>query len=285
MKKRNQNEGHGIQKKTVRNMRCLLSLLFLLLSTAAGQAPAADGPALNDPNARLNDALVQARRSVRSFWEQFNSVTCIEKVTQEKLGKQGRVEHARRSTYDYLALLDVEKDGLSVEESRVEQGKASKPKNTPMLVTSGIPTLLLVFHPNYGEDFQYQLDGDQTERGKRLVKIRFRHVPGMRSTTALKLRGKNIPLDIQGTAWIDAETGAIHRIVAGLAAPLTDINLKSMQMDVYYGSQKFASGEDSYWLPSSATIDIQTERQHWRNIHQYSKYKRFTVKTEERVSR
>jgi len=56
-------------------------------------------------------------------------------------------------------------------------------------------------------------------------------------------------------------------------------------MEVNYGSQQFAAGEDFYWLPATAAIDIQTERQHWHNTHLYSNYKRFTVKTEDKVSR
>jgi hypothetical protein len=280
MKMQIQKMDRGCRKNTVRNLRRLPGLVLLIFCVSAGPALAAGDSSANDSNARLNDILTQARQSVALFWGQFKSVTCTEKVTQEKLGKQGKVEHAQKSTYDYLALLDVEKDELSVEESRLERGKASKTKSIPMLVTTGIPTLLFVFHPNYRQDFEYQLDGDQLEGGKRLVKIRFRHVPGTRSTTALNLRGKNLPLDLQGTAWIDPDTGAIHKIIAGLAAPMTDINLKAMQMEVNYGSQKFVAGEDFYWLPSIATIDIQTERQHWHNTHQFSQYKRFSINTE-----
>jgi hypothetical protein len=116
-----------------------------------------------------------------------------------------------------------------------------------------------------------------------LLQIRFNHIAGTRSTSALRLRGTDIPLDIQGTAWIDPGNGAIHRIVAEIAGPMTDINLKSLQMEVRYAQQTFTSGDAPYWLPSVAVIDIQTERQHWRNVHQYSNYRKFSVNTEDRI--
>jgi hypothetical protein len=49
--------------------------------------------------------------------------------------------------------MEVDQSGLSVEESRLEQGKPGKAKNIPMLVTSGVPALPLVFHPYYWESF------------------------------------------------------------------------------------------------------------------------------------
>ena len=118
---------------------------------------------------------------------------------------------------------------------------------------------------------------------QRLLRIRFEHIPGKRSTIALRLRGKDLPLEIQGVASIDPETGAIHEIVAGLSAPMSDINLKALEMDVHYDPQVFGTVADAYWLPSTATISIRTERQHWRNVHQYSNYKRFSVNSENKI--
>jgi len=278
---------HSKEKPLQKRLPCLHSqnrfhywpcVLILFLSPAFAAERATP-----DPDATLKDALVHARHSVNSFWGQFRSVTCVEKVTQEKLGKQGRIEHAQKATFDYLALMSVEQSGLSVEESRLEQGKAGKAKNVPMLITNGVPTLLLVFHPFYRESFRYELDGSPSPEGQ--VKIHFAHIAGTRSTAAVRLRGKDHPLEIQGTAWLDSATGFIHRIVAEIAAPMGDINLKSVQMAVNYAPMTFPAGNDPYWLPLTADIDIQTARQHWHNVHQYSNYKRFTVNTEDKVLR
>jgi hypothetical protein len=230
----------------------------------------------------LGDILMRVHKSVEDFWGKFGSVTCIEKVVQEKLGKQGKIEYNQKSTFDYLILLNAENNDLSVEESRLEQGN-SKTKRVPLLVTSGLPILLLVFHPYYEEDFRYTLEGDEFENGRRLVRIRFQHITGMRSTTALRLRGKDYPLDIQGVASIDPETGAICRVVAGIGEPIGDFNLKALEMDVRYESYQFPTDKGRYWLPSTATINIQSERQHWRNIHHFTNYKRFTVSSEDKV--
>jgi len=261
--------------------RTILLLCLSLLPAAGMAAGDPDAPA---SNATLNRILVQAHKSVGDFWQQFQSVTCVEKVAQEKLGKKGDIEYLRKSTYDYLVLSDENQDGFSLEESRLLQGKESKAQKVPLLITSGISTLLLVFHPFYAEDFSYRLDGEEMVGTQKLLRIRFEHIPGKRSTTALRLRGKDLSLEIQGVASMDPETGAIHRIVAGLSAPMSDINLKVLEMDVRYDPQAFGTAGDIYWLPSTAAINIQTERQHWRNVHQYSNYKRFSVNTENKMA-
>jgi hypothetical protein len=260
--------------------KTVFSFCLIILAPGA-KLFAEDAVPVSGPN--LNSTLMSARKSVESFWKQFGSVTCLEKVTQEKLGEKDKVEYEQKSTFDYPVLLNMDKDALIVEESRLQQGKKGKPKNIPLLITNGIPTLLLVFHPLYGEDFRYQLTGEELTDGNRLAKIRFEHIPGMRSTTALQLRGKDHPLDLEGTAWIDPEDGSIHRIIARIAVPMDDLNLKALDMDVRYDLHQFPSPNDAYRLPSTATINVKTRRRHWRNVHQYSNYKRFTINTEDKI--
>jgi hypothetical protein len=256
---------------------CLAILITKAMLSAAPELPANEAP--------IKDILALVQKSVETFWNQCGSVICVESVTQEKFGKHNKIEYKQKSTFDYLVLLNVEKDGLSVDESRMQQGKMGKAKNIPLLVAGGLPALILGFHPFYRESFHYELAGDEQADGHRLVKIQFKHIPGTRSTTALQLRGKDYPLDLQGVAWVDVDTGAIHKIVAGLSSPMIDLNFKSLEMEVCYAAHRFPSEEGIAWLPSTATIAIQTERQRWRNIHQYSNYKKFTVHTEDRVSR
>ena len=273
---RSQKEGPGPLSRIV---------LFFLLSMLPAAAMASGDSRTPASGATLNDILGQARKSVGEFWQQFGLVTCVESVAQQKLGTKGEIQSLRKSIFDYMVFLKAEPDDFSVEESRLLQGKESKAKNVPLLVTSGLPTLLLVFHPYYGDDFNYNLEGEEMADGRRLIRIRFAHIAGRRSTTALRLREQDYPLDIQGIASVDPETGAIQKIVAGLSAPMSEVNLKALEMDVRYDPQKFPAAENVYWLPSTATINVRTERQHWRNVHQFSNYKRFSVNTEIKISK
>ena len=113
--------------------------------------------------------------------------------------------------------------------------------------------------------------------GDGLAQVSFEQVAGRPSTCALTLKDRIYPLSLKGVAWIDRETGIIRRIKAGLISPLKDINIQSFDIDVVYKSQVFSSDKEMKWLPSIATIDVRTELQRWRNIHLFSKYKRFTV--------
>ncbi len=274
METRNFTEERGC-KPAVPLLAAALVSIAALFCTGTGMAADLD----------LENALTRATNTVETFWRQFPSVTCTETVTQEKLGKGGKIEYRQESIFDYLIFMNLEGNDLTVEESRLLQKSIGKSKNLPLLITSGFPTLLLVFHPYYQGDFRYQLNGDEVIGGKKLMRIQFEHIPGTRSTSALRLSGRDYPLDLQGTAWIDPETGAIRQMVARLESPMNDLNLKALNVKVLYEPHQFPTAPGAEWLPATATIDVETARQHWHNVHKFSDYKRFSVNSESTVAK
>jgi len=231
------------------------------------------------------DALLQkAGAQVGSFWDDVPSFSCMESVTHEKIGKNGKVEYSQDSLFDYLVITKTEEGDLTVEEVRLPQQKVvNKTKSPALLSTNGFPTLLLIFHPLHQTNYHFQVEPGNAEDG--LVSVRFEHIPGTRSTSAIMINGRLYPLDFQGTARIDAVTGAIRSMSAGLVAPMKDINIEKFRVEVTYTPQTFPADSSVRWLPSRAMVEIQTALQHWRNIHFYSQYKRFTVQAVEKASK
>ncbi len=225
----------------------------------------------------LDELLERTGRKVELYWQQIGSFTSTESVTQEKLGKKDKIEFRKETFFDYLALTRAVEDALVAEELRVPQRKELyKPNKPSVLSTNGFPTLLLIFHPKYQHNYQYQIETGNSE-GNNLIRVQFEHIPGTPSTCALALRDKIYPLELKGIAWIDAATGAIHKMTASLIAPMTDINIQAFDIEVEYQPQSFPSDPDAKWLPSTVAVDVRTALQHWRNTHLFSQYKRFTV--------
>lgn len=259
-------------------MRCMLRLLYgfaaavLFVSPSAAQLDARAGS--------LEDILSRTSARVIKLVDQFSNVQCTEKVEQQKLRADGKIERREESSFNYLVLLTNNAGDLSLQESRIalHETRADK-KNTPMLLSNGFATLFLVFHPAYIGAFQFAGSGNETLNGHSFAKISFEHIAGMRSPAALALRGREYPLELSGTAWIDPETGAITKIQAGIGPTLADVGLKSLNSEIEFVPQKFGSQE--YWLPVLASVDVETPLQHWHNSHRFSEYKAFSVSSEE----
>ncbi len=217
---------------------------------------------------------------VSQFLDLFSEVKCTEVVEQTKLNPKGKVEHQERGRFDYLLMSQSASGDLSLEESRLQEDATPHKKNVPMLVTNGFATLVLVFHPYYQGGFEFSALESDTLNGHNVVKIRFRHIKGMRTPTVLMLRGREYPLDMMGIAWINPDSGIIERIQAELLSDMEDIGLKTLRADVIYAPAPFRSMTDMPWLASEATIEVQTPKQHWRNVHRFTNYKHFAVDTQ-----
>ena len=82
-------------------------------------------------------------------------------------------------------------------------------KSTSMLLSNGFATLFLVFHPYYSQSrSRSRWPEMKSSAAASLEKISFEHVPGMKSPAALALRGREYPLELSGTAWIDPHNGS-----------------------------------------------------------------------------
>ena len=250
----------------------LVACLLLLDSVFAC---AADGP--------QPPIVAKASEQISSFLDVFSDVKCTEQVAQLKLRKSGKVDVEEDSTFDYLVIAQSSGGELSLEESRLEEKGALHRKNVSLLMTNGFATLLLIFHPQYANAFEFAPGGEEVVNGRRLELIRFRHLKGRRTPMALMLRGREYPLELTGTAWVDPQTAAVARIHVELQDSMEDVGLRGLSSDVVYSEVKFRGANGSAWLPTTATIDVETPRQHWRNIHRFTNYQRFSVNTEESV--
>ena len=238
--------------------------------------------AVNQP---ASDLVSRVRDQVSGYVEQFSEVKCTEHVRQEKLKPNSKVELEHDSAYDYLVILTNSGGEVSLDESRlaIGEGKADK-KNRPLLVSNGFATLFLIFHSYYAESFGFTLGETEVVNGHSYQKVSFQHLHGTRSPAALSLRGREYPLEISGTAWIDPQTATIAKIVTTVGNTMEDVGLKSLRSEIIYAPVTFRDPPESYWFPAQATVELETQRQHWRNTHTFTDYKRFAVSTEEKVA-
>ncbi|HEU5336177.1 MAG TPA: hypothetical protein VFU27_09450 [Terriglobales bacterium] len=256
----------------------------LACSSALAQAPQFQPQQLQQQT--LAALLERARERTSRLLEQFSDVRCTELVTQEQLNQKGKVEARQESTFDYLAILTSAGGNLNLSESRLPVKQARKvDKSVSLLVSNGFAILFLVFDPYYQGSFQFSAAGGDAIAGRQFARLDFRHIPGTRSPMAMVLRGREYPLDISGTAWIDPSSGVIAKITAGLDGGLPDLGLQQLHSEVEFAPLSFRDVAETSWFPVVATIDVETPKQHWRNIHRFTNYQRFSVSTEEAVSK
>lgn len=238
-----------------------------LPTTHVAEAPT---PA-NDPM----QVFLRARERVQQFFQQAANVVCAESVTQSVIGPDGKSMYREESKYDYQMEANSDSGSLKLVESRDARKLPFRDPARTLLITNGFTSLLLIVHPDYENSYRFAPAGEETVDGETLEEIRFTPIPGGQSPAALRLRGRNYPLPLSGSIWIDEQSGVITRMTASVDSSLADLGLKELTSDIHYALIQFHDPEEAYWMPVSATIDLETPRQHWRNVHRFTGYKRF----------
>lgn len=263
----------------------ILATLFLCgfgKLAIAQEPPSATTPPAPGGNPGSMEPLMRARKLVEKFFAESANVVCDETITQTTLGKNGKPNYREESRYEYQLEASTESGSLKLKESRDARKIAFRDPARTLLITNGFTSILLIVHPNYEASYEFENAGEEMDDGHTVQLIRFRAVPGGRSPAAMQLRGKNYPLPLFGTIWIDKESGAIVRLSAAVDSSLSDLGLKGLSSDIHYSLVQFRDPDESYWMPLSATIDLETPMQHWRNVHRFTAYRRFraTIKIE-----
>jgi hypothetical protein len=266
-------------RKIVRRIMtmCVFGALLLVYAACAEIGAGQD---------RFEVLLQRTAKQVSSFLDVLSETNCTERVLQEKLADNGKVVEKEASTYDYLIILSTDGGELSLSESRIAPQNAKRKKLTsPLLISNGFSTLFLIFHPYYSAGFQFADEGEESFEGRTFAKIHFQHIPGTRSPAALAVRGREYPLDLTGTAWVDVATGVIGKLTANIDSGMEDVGLHMLHSEMRFAPVTFHDSPESFWLPAQVTVEVETRHQHWRNTHRFSDYKRFSVNTKEQMAK
>lgn len=228
------------------------------------------------------NAITLAQNQITAYLAQLADLHCTETVTQQKLGPNGHVLASEHDKFDYLIMMAGNADGFQLNESRVEEpGSRHKLPAASMLITNGVATVLLVFHPYYRDGFEFKTLPEESLDGKPAIPIHFTHIPGRRTPAALALRGREYPLDLEGTAWLDEASKQVVKVEADLSRDMSDIGLKSLKIHVEYKPEALPGNDVRMNLPTVAVVDVTTPKQHWRNTHTFDNYKGFSTDVEQ----
>jgi hypothetical protein len=275
-----------LRRDTIPRLAVFLAALFFFCVAASGQMPSVpqSPPASGDiPVPQEIEALVRARKSVEKFFEQAANVVCTENVTQAMVGKNGKADYREESVFDYQLHANANTGSLKLVESRDTRKAAFRDSSRTLLITNGFTSMLLIIHPSYETSYTFEPGGEETVDGLTFAKINFKFVPGASSPAALQLRSHNYPIPLSGTIWIEKQSSAVAKLVATMDSSLSDLGLRGMRSEIHYATVHFHEPDESYWMPVSAIIDVETPHQHWRNIHRFTGYKRFraTIQVED----
>jgi hypothetical protein len=258
-----------------------LAVAFAVMGgTCLAQAP--QGEIAADASPSL-DVLVRARKYVQEYFDKFSDLACKESLTQIVLNNSGHTIYRENSAYDYQFQVTSTSGTVKFNETRETRNPAYRDPARTLLVTTGFASLLLVAHPMYAASYVFEPAGSETIGGVSYTMIRFIPITGAASPASLRLRGKNYPLPMSGTLWVDPQSGAIVKLEAKVDSSLSDVGLAGMRSEVHYAPHSFRDPAELIWIAESAVIDIDTPRQHWRNLHKFSDYKRFNVNVHEEI--
>jgi hypothetical protein len=257
----------------------VLTLLPTVAQTAPAQTAPAEAAAAPAQTADGSDGpLLRAHEFVRKFAEDFSNLRYDEDVVQAKLKKDSdKAAYQEEILYDSMLRMQFEDGKLRVDEQRNIEKWPRHVESRPLLSTYGFCTLAMIFHPYYESSFRFTRSGDDVLQGRLLVKIQFAHVPGTPTPVLYQMFGPDHPLEVSGTAWVDAATGEIYRIDVAIAPATSDLGVKAIRASVEFKPVLLQDETKPRVLPVLATIDLETPHQHWRNVDHFSDYRKFRV--------
>ena len=238
------------------------------------------------PGCDLHEVLPYVERRVQEFVQNVQKFTATQEMLFEALNGEGKVLRSERRTYDYTVSIG-ESSPAMLQVSEYQNSRLSSAAASPQIVTSGLPALLLIFHPLYAGDFTMRCEGSTFVKGQAAWQIRFRQrndKPSRIRSYAVGTIGHAYPVDLEGRAWFAATTFQIIRLEADLARKIPEIQLTMDRTAAEYGPVHFKSRGIDIWLPQ--TVELTSERR-GKRFHQritFSDYLLFAIDNRQDIS-
>ena len=234
----------------------------------------------------LEEVMEKSGMRIQEFIANVDQFTATEAVAHESVNKWGFPSHPTKFEFNYLVSIKKNRLGLlTVDEYRDSHYLPAKFPDG--IATTGLPALVLIFHPSYVQNFKFSCEGLARTKAGPAWQIYFRQRPDKPNTIRtyqIGADGPVYPVALKGRAWIAADTFQIVRLETDLIDPLPAIRLVADHAAIEYGPVHFEAPNLHMWLPQIAEVhyDWRGRRSHRR--HSFRNYLLFSVDEKQRIS-
>ena len=234
----------------------------------------------------LDDVVRKAGDQISELIQNVDRFTATESLTHQSIDKWGAPSAAEKRKFEYVVSIQLlQGKYLNVEEYRSAGGA---PADFPGgVVTNGLPSLVLIFHPVNVPNFEMTCEGLARTSSGLAWQVHFKQRPDKPNTIKryrIGADGPSYPVALKGRAWFSADTYQIVRLETDLVKAVPEIKLVADHSDIEYGPVRFKDGKINMWLPQSADVyyDWRGRRIHRR--HSFSQYLLFGVDEKQKIS-
>jgi hypothetical protein len=201
-----------------------------------------------------------------------------------KLNEFGLAQRSEKLNFAYVASI-TQYNGNSLDVQEFRNGSAALDVFPDGIATLGMVTLVLVFHPEYARDFDFQCEGLTHQRGGTAWQVHFREKPDRPGRLRSYRSGNRAyRIGLKGRAWISQSTSQVLRMESDLVNQVSDLQLFAEHQAVEYGPVAFKNKDVTLWLPifTDLYLDYRGHRIHRR--HGFSNYLLFSVEDKQKIA-
>jgi tetratricopeptide (TPR) repeat protein len=234
----------------------------------------------------LDDVLKNASARVTDLPALVDRYTATEVLHHEDVNNAGYADRFEDLSFNYLASIREIKNKfgefLDVQEYR--NGSTGNDMFPNKMASTGLPSIVLIFHPWLVSDFDVKCEGLSRAHGSFAWQIYFSQKKDKESRIRqYRMGGHVYPIALKGRAWIDANTSQVVRLETDLRESRPDLRLATEHLVMEYGPVHFKSRKEVLWLPASAEYYAIFRGQRFHRRHSFADYILFSIEDKQKI--
>jgi len=225
-----------------------------------------------------------AGKRIAELVRNVDRFTATETLTHQAIDHSGRMESPITAEFNYLVSYTEDRTGfLQVDEFR--NGSVSLEPFPSHIATTGTPSLVLIFHPLYINNFKMQCEGLGQWHGEPAWQVRFEQRadrPNLNYSFTVDRVGYSV--NLRGRAWILANSYQVARLETDLQESIPKIRLRLDHQSVEYRPVEAPTSHLQLWLPSSTELYMDFLGRRFYRKHSFSDFKLFSVDTQYQIT-
>ena len=241
-------------------------------------------PVASGETCSLPTVLDGAAQRIVELVHNVDRFTATEVLNNQPVDHLGHLGPATSAQFSYLVSYTEDPAGtLHVDEFR--NGSLSLDPFPNHIATVGTPSLVLIFHPRYVNNYKMVCEGLGQWHGQPAWQVRFEQRADRPNLTySFSVNRATYDVNLRGRAWILAGSYQVARLEMDLLQSIPKIRLRLDHQSVEYRPVKTSSKNLQLWLPSSTEVYMDFQGRRFYRKHSFTDFKIFSVDSQYKVT-